>query len=185
MVKSKKLSGSNKWGFVVLGGVFVLFGLGLLGFGFREIVRGWQSSSWPVADGVILNSSVESHSGSKGGTSYSINLSYRFVIDQRGHTGDKIAFGGRPGGHSGAWGVVNRYPAGKSIKVAYHPGNPDLCVLEPGPRASAWLLPFFGLIALFLGSITLWFFLSQGREKQTDPGAPKLWEHRRCRESHG
>ena len=181
MDKSKRLSGSGKWGFVVFAGILVIFGLGLLGFGFREIVRGWQSSSWPVADGTIVNASVESHSGSKGRTSYSINLSYRFVIDQRGHTGDKIAFGGRPGGHSGAWGIVNRYPAGKPVKIAYHPRNPDLCVLEPGPRASAWLLPFFGLLALFLGSVTLWVSLSPGRKKQTGPGTPKPWEHRRWR----
>jgi hypothetical protein len=179
MAKSQKPSGSSKWVFVVFGGIFVLFGLGLLGAGFREIVRGWQSSSWPLADGIILNSSVETRSTSDG-TSYTVDLSYRFVIDQRGHTGDKLAFGGRPGGYSGAWGIANRYPVGKPVKVAYHPRNPDLCVLEPGPRASTWLLPFFGLIALFLGSVTLKIFLLDGRNQKTGPGT-EPWEHRRWR----
>ncbi len=133
---------------------FILAGACTLFFGVRGLHRANESTTWPVADGTVQNSTVEYHSSSEGGGTYHAEVLYQFSVDGLTRSGNKVAFGDYGSGDpSHAQNIVNRYPKGKQVTVHYRPGDPDTCILEPGLQGQAWFLPGFGLVFLVVGSL--------------------------------
>lgn len=177
MVQSNS-SSSTPWMVWIFLGIFVMVGIGAMGFGLRDAYRSWQSSSWPVAEGRILKSSVETHSDSDG-TSYSAAVSYRFVLGKETYDGDKVVLGAVSASYDTAASMVNRYPAGTQVKIHYHPQDPSLCVLEPGLRPSSWIFPGVGLLFAGFGLLFIWAISFRGKKR---PQGTNPWEHKRWRD---
>jgi hypothetical protein len=59
---------------------FILAGSVILFFGLRGLCRAWQSVSWPVADGLIRNSTVAESSNSDGEQLFSASIRYQFEV---------------------------------------------------------------------------------------------------------
>ena len=138
---------------------FIVVGALTLYFGGRGVHHAQESVAWPVAEGQILNSSVEYHRGSKGGGTYSAEIRYTFSVDGRMHSGNMVAFGDFGSSNSShAQKIINRYPKDKIVSVRYLPSDPDVCVLEPGIQAQAWFLPGFGMV-FFLAGMLMAVFL--------------------------
>ena len=93
-------------------------------FGVRGRLLAFASKQWPTAEGTITSTSVrESRStNSKGrdSTYYHVEISYRFTVDGRSYSGDRVAFGdmGR-GDPAYPRAVVKRYPCGMKVTVFY------------------------------------------------------------------
>lgn len=126
---------------------FILVGGAVLCFGLRNVDRANSSLHWPTADAVIRESRVASHSGNKGGTTYTAVVRYEFAVDGVVHSGDSVGFGDFGSGDSDKYRqIVNRYPVGLKTKATYMPEDPSVVVLEPGIQGQTWFLPGFGAV---------------------------------------
>lgn len=141
---------------------FAFLGIGVIviSLGAREITRAMGSADWPTAQGKVVTSSIESHrrTGSKGNSvTYHARVLYEFTVGGRPVNGSRIAYGDYGSGNrSHAQDVVNRYPQGKGVTVYHMPGKPEECLLEPGAKVQAWILPFVGAIFASVGGVIAW-----------------------------
>jgi hypothetical protein len=161
---------------------FIVVGALTLYFGGRGVHRAKESLAWPVAEGQILNSSVEYHRGSnrgsKGGGTYSAEIRYTFTVDGQVHSGNKVAVGDYGSSNSShAQKIINRYPRDKMVSVRYLPSDPDVCVLEPGVQAQAWFLPGFGMFFVLVGMLMAVFLPRAMKER--DSTEPSVAAYRR------
>jgi hypothetical protein len=137
---------------------FLLVGLVVLGWGLRNLTKAAQSDDWPTAEGQIVSSEVRtsrnSSSGKNGssGPSYRADISYRYSVNGASYTGDRVAYGDYGSGNpSHAREIVDRYPAGRDVKVYHDPEKPAECVLEPGTKPQAFILPTVGAVFALVG----------------------------------
>ena len=156
--------------------LFIIFGIAVFCFGCRDLLRASQSRTWPTAQGIIQESSVEYqwdtsvNSGSRG--FYHAKIMYDFTVDTKTLSGNKVAFGDYDLSYSSrARKIVNRYPKGKAVTVYYDPQNPQVCILEPGVKEQAFLVPGLGLIFVAGGGIILFFIRKRLRNSSAaEPG---------------
>jgi len=142
--------------------IFIAAGAITIFFGINGLIRAEASLDWPNTQGIVLKSSVGSHtkSGTNGvrSTTYHAEILYRFSVDGKIFKGDTIAsgdFGSNDQAHARR--VVTNYPKGKSITVYYMAENPKECLLEPGLKLQAWFTPGLGLVFLLVGSLMALF----------------------------
>ena len=152
---------------------FILMGAGILFFGGRELVRARESTSWPVAKGIIQNSSVQDQSGDDGGRTHHAEIRYEYTIHGVIHGGSRVAYGDYGSSDSShAQQIVNRYPKGKEISVYYLPSNHKECLLEPGITLQAWFMPGAGFLFFSVG-ILMAIFLPKAMAKMGRPSEPQ------------
>jgi hypothetical protein len=133
------------WPFIIVGALVSWFGV-------RSLLRAEDSVKWPTVQGVVQSSSMEYHSGGKGGGTYHAHVLYNYNLNGTAFSGDRIAYGDYGSSNpSHAQEIVNRYPAGAKVTVYYMRTNPEECLLEPGIKAQAWFLPGFGIVFLVAG----------------------------------
>jgi hypothetical protein len=140
----KKTSG--KW-FLWL---FIVLGVVTIGVGANLVFQSIRAKSWPTTVGTIRTAQIGQHSSSKGGSTYSADISYSYSVGDTRYLGTKVAFGMMSASASYARGVLNRYPVGAEVQVYYSPTNPGTAVLEPGVHGGAWIcFGVGGVFALF------------------------------------
>ncbi len=133
--------------------LFVLGGATVIFFGVRGVIWGKLSVDWPVAQGIVTSSSVgSSYNRESRSTSFEAKVEYEFTVEGVTFEGDRIFFGKWSSGNDSkeqeiAW----HYPEGKSVNVYYNPGNPEVCLLEPGKTGKSWSLILFGALFLLVG----------------------------------
>ncbi len=156
--------------------VLLLVGATISVLGVRGLVLAIASKQWPSAEGTIISSSVEESHGTDSNhrptTFYHVRISYRFVVDGRNYSGNRVAFGdiGR-GDPKYSRAVVSRYPRGKNVVVFYRAGDPPECLLEPGVHAQALILPGIGFLLLGLGVVFFRMALSHRRNQSNSASA--------------
>ena len=110
----------------------------------RPVLKILEARSWIPTPCVVISSEVRRHSDSDGST-YSINISYRYTFKGTEHQSNRYHFvGGSSSGYDGKAAVVGRFPAGASATCYVNPNNPTDAVLERGFTPDLW----FGLIPL-------------------------------------
>ena len=92
-----------------------------------------------MTDGIIQSAEMKSHEGSKGGTTYSADVTYTYQVAGASYTGDKVSIGQMSSSSEYAQGILNRYPVGKKVSVHYSPGDPSDAVLETGIHGGTWI----------------------------------------------
>jgi len=135
--------------------LFIVIGLVAVGVGVWLLTKSLRSEHWPVTDGIIQSAAVKSHSGSKGGTTYSAEVTYSYQVAGASYTGDKVAIGQMSASSEYAWGIVNRYPVGKKVSVHYSPGDPSDAVLETGIHGGMWICLGVGMAFTLFGIMFL------------------------------
>ena len=73
--------------------LFILAGAVAVGAGFWNLFRGLRCESWPSVEGVVDQAEMKSHSGNKGGVTYSAEISYHYQVAGTNYTGARLAFG--------------------------------------------------------------------------------------------
>lgn len=132
---------------------FIIAGALLSWFGIRSLLRAEDSVKWPTAHGVVQSSSLEYHTGNKGGGTYHAHVLYSYSLDGSNFSGDRIAYGDYGSSDpSHAQGIINRYPVGTKVTVHYMPSNPEECLLEPGIAPQALVLPGLGILFFVAGA---------------------------------
>ncbi len=136
--------------------IFLVVGATVAFFGIRSLLHARESSHWPTTQGKIVVSKIKTSqsSGKHSSTTYSAGIEYTFQVDKKTYTGDSVAYGDYGSSNrSHASGIVAQYPVGKQVTVHYMPGKPDECVLEPGVKFQAWILPIFGSVFALFGGL--------------------------------
>ena len=144
----------QKAGLVVMA---IFIGLAaFLGYMFlaRPLTRVLSARQWPAVPCTIISSQVKQHSGNKGST-YSVDIFYRYVIDDREYKANRYDFMRvSSSGFAGKQAIVARYPPGSQRLCFVNPRDPTDAVLERGFTPIMWigLLP---LLFVFLGLLGL------------------------------
>jgi len=149
--------------------LFVVIGLVAAGIGIWTLAKSIRSEHWPVTDGIVQSAEMKSHSGSKGGTTYSAEVTYTYQVAGTGYTGDKVSIGQMSSSSEYAGKILNRYPVGKKVSVHYAPGDPSDAVLETGIHGGTWICLGVGTAFTLFGIMFLQIQRATARAQM--PGA--------------
>ena len=124
--------------FAVIGGTVFTF------ISLRPALLMLSAHDWPTVPCEIVRSGVKAHTGNKG-TTYSVEILYRYKIEAREVYADRFDFiQGSSSGQSGKNAIVRRFPAGGRAACFVNPSDPTDAVLDRGFRPVMW----FGLVPL-------------------------------------
>jgi hypothetical protein len=137
----------------------MLMGVALLGLGLvltfgggRALYRAWTSSRWPVTQGTVLDSSLETVREQRS-VSYVPHVRYRYQVEGKLYTSNVLAFGA--GGvekraKKEADEFLRRHASGTPVKVRYAPDEPELACIECDHAGVADYVLTVGGVALLL-----------------------------------
>ena len=123
-----------------------------------DMIADIGTRNWESADGIVENSYVSTSTGGEGGTTYCLHVDYRYTVDGRTYSGDRISYSADNSCNSWSANSDDDYPEGKKITVYYDPSNPSESVLLSGLSGidfficCFFIFPLVGLLLLF-GSI--------------------------------
>ncbi|MCB0343640.1 MAG: DUF3592 domain-containing protein [Bdellovibrionales bacterium] len=173
-------SASSSWSGRTIGviffGVFFLVGLGT---GYPLLVRPFEkyqdSKKWLVLDCKVESSNVRSHS-SDDGTTYSVDILYRYEVQGRQYKSNTYDFiGGSSSGYESKRKIVNEHPKGKKVPCYVNPNDPAEAVLDR-EIGFGFLLGLIPLIFGSIGAIGMYYCLTGGRKsgRQVSGVAPDM-----------
>jgi len=146
-------------------GIFLLFGLGFTAFFVWPAVRVIQARSWSEVPCEILESRVASHAGEDGST-YSVEVLYRYRVDGREYTSDRYRFlGGSSSGYEGKARAVERIPSGTRTVCYVDPADPTEAVLVRRLTAE-YLFVFLPLVFVGVGAGGMFVSLAGLRRRE-------------------
>jgi hypothetical protein len=169
-------------GMIFFFGMFALAG-GALGYFLvvRPLQKYFAAKNWPETPCEIISSSVGSHSGSKGSTTYSVDITYRYQVGGREYQSDTYSLmSGSSSGRGSKEAAVARYPVGSKAVCYVNPEDPTDTLLN---RELTWwlLLGLLPLAFLAVGVIGLFNIARTALKKSgmalggpTLPGIPTL-----------
>ena len=131
-------------GLRLFGLVFVLIGAGIMYVMLiRPMLKQFAAARWPEVPCEILSSRIASHRGSKGGSTYSVDIRYRYEFRGRTHTGSQYNFDtGTSSSRDWKQAAVDAHPPGKRTVCHVNPDDPFEAVLSTDGSPDRW----FGLI---------------------------------------
>jgi len=111
--------------------IFFFAGLGTSLFFIRPALKNIAARNWPEVPCVVLSSDVRSHSGSKGGSTYSVDILYQYEVGGRTYRSNQYHFmGGSSGGYDAKAAVVAQNPPGTRRVCYVNPADPTEAVLQ-------------------------------------------------------
>jgi len=158
---------------VLFFGVFLLAGLGFSAFFVFPAVKVIQARSWDPVPCEIVESFVESHAGDDGST-YSVEVRYRYQVDGVSYDGDRYRFlGGSSSGYDSKQEVVDGLPPGTVTQCWVDPEDPSNVVLDRG-FSLAYLIVLFPMVfvAIGVGGIVMVLFGARRMAARAEVGAP-------------
>lgn len=111
---------------------------------------------WTEVPCRVVSSEVRTHRANKGNT-YSVNILYSYVIEDREYKANRYDFvGGSSSGFAGKQAIVNRYPPRSNAICYVDPNDPTAAVLERGFTPMMWigLLPLIFVLLGFVGLVS-------------------------------
>lgn len=162
----------GQWFLVLFGGLFAAAGVGMaFPLLINPVIKTEQAKAWIAAPATVVSSKVESHH-SDDGTTYSVDIAYRYTYNGTEFSGDRYRFlGGSSSGYDGKAEVVKKYPAGHAFEVFVDPNNPVDSIIRREYGADFFLgivpLLFFGagVAVMFSGFHKRKLDLSQARQQ--------------------
>jgi hypothetical protein len=125
----------------------------------RNLWNQFAYRNYPTATGEITHSEVTQHRGSKGRTTYGVDIHYRYVVNDQPFEGRRFRYSAESFS-DWAWAerAVAGHPVGSQAQVFYCPGNPRDAVLSPGVEGSDLMLVLF-LMPFNMFALGLWAWL--------------------------
>ena len=151
---------------LLVGGVFALFGLPMIGLALSAFGKDRDIARWPKAKGRVESSGVESYTCTEKDrygyyrphTAFTPRVSYTYTVDGNELLGSAVArVEESTTNEATVEATVERYPAGAEVMVFYDPDDPSTAYLEVRRSVGAIILLCFGLgltaIGVGVGSI--------------------------------
>ena len=153
-------------GLRLVGFIFIALGGGLLHvIFFRPMLKEIAAAKWPAVPCEITSSSLGQHSGSKGGSTYSVDVRYRYKVAGKELIGTSYNFDtGTSSSRGWREAAVRSLPPGTRTICHVNPEDPLEAVLSIKPSPDRW----FGLIPgifLIVGLILFFIAPAAGRKK--------------------
>lgn len=145
--------------------IFVLIGGFFLYEGTVEFIESTESAHWPIAQGVVENSTVERYKGSSGSPrrtgnrkpTYGVRIDYRYQVNGVEYSSNRYSISSTSSQDQEKYlKIVEEYPRGKQIDVYYNPESPERAVLIPGSTSANWFKPVFSLFFIGIGGL-VWY----------------------------
>src|SRR5579862_2986021 len=137
--------------------VFMLVGLTLFFvLSIRPLLEILGARQWTAVPCTIISSEVRSHRGNHGAT-YSVNILYSYVVNDREYKANRYDFmGGSSSGFKGKQAVVARFSRGSKALCYVDPTDPTQAVLERGFTPIMWvgLLPLVFVLLALVGMVS-------------------------------
>ena len=120
-----------------------------------QLLADLGTGDWPETEGVVTSSEVYTSESSEGGTTYCLDISYEYTVDNVNYTGYRVSYSSEDSCDSWSQNADDDYPEGKTIPVYYDPSDPGESVLETGFAGVDFFLccffifPLIGLVMLF------------------------------------
>jgi hypothetical protein len=155
---------ARRGGGVVLYLFFALFlaiGLGLLGFAVRSLSKSQQVEAWPKTWGTLMARELVESSDSEG-TTYRVQVRYRYTVAGRDYESDRIAFGyAGSSAHATHVAIHEKLLRGDTVQVRYNPADPAEAALVYGlHQSTVFLLIFGGVWTIFTLGLFSLFLIS-------------------------
>ena len=157
-VKSIQINQSS-WGGLAVGWGFTLFWCTISFFVAvmigSPLLADLGTGDWPETEGVVISSEVYTSESSEGGSSFCLDISYEYTVDNVKYTGYRVSYSSEDSCDSWSQDADKDYPEGKTIPVYYDPSDPSESVLETGFAGVEFFLccffifPLIGLVMLF------------------------------------
>jgi hypothetical protein len=109
----------------------------------NQLLQQFESRHYPFETGQITHSQVTRHRGSKGRTSYGVDVRFRYVVNNIVFYGRRFRYNAGSTDAGRAWKIVSLHPVGSQTPVFYNPRNPQDAVLSPGLEGSDVLFVLF------------------------------------------
>lgn len=137
--------------------IFYAIGFGMLWYGINSAKKSIEASNWPSATGTIVNSSLQENSDSDG-TTYEVQVEYRYAVMGRTYTGSRLAFGySGSSGRQAHQAIFNKLKHASSVNVRYNPRDPGTSTLSFGIHSSIKFILAFAI--MWLISISILFLI--------------------------
>jgi hypothetical protein len=147
-------------------GLFFVAGLAVIYLGTihplyqAAVAMGWKETPCTVDSSQVLESK-----GSKGGSTYRIEVVYHYRCDGQTYTSKRYQFStGSSSGRQGKQAVVDQYPEGRETVCYVNPSNPGEAVIKRGLNVEM-LYGLFGLIFAGVGALGLFYFPFMARSQ--------------------
>jgi hypothetical protein len=140
------------WGFTIFWCSISFFVTVMIG---GPLLADLGTGDWPETEGVITSSEVYSSQDSEGGTTYCLDISYEYTVDNVKYKGYRVSYSSEDSCDSWSQNADEEYPEGKTIPVYYDPSDPSESVLETGFAGVDFFLccffifPLIGLVMLY------------------------------------
>lgn len=159
-VSSVPMTWKQRLPLAIFGAIFLAVGTGLLAFGISNYIKNQRAAeTWVPVPCEITSASLEENRGKRGRTSYSPELTYRYVYDGKTFSGDEISLVvGFSGRHSEASRELKRLKKYKTCWV--DPENPGDAVLEKPEKEFSFrkiMLVVFGAPFALAGGFIVFF----------------------------
>ncbi|MBE2215395.1 MAG: DUF3592 domain-containing protein, partial [Opitutaceae bacterium] len=172
-VRATRRAGAQRGGLVagmVFGGIFLVVGISLTHMLFLRPLLGVLSArSWPAVQATVVSSEVASHD-SDDGTTYSVEITYRYAVGGREYLSNRYSFMRvSSSGYGPKAEIVAAHPPGARVLCYVNPADPTDAVLQRGWSGSM----AFGLIPIVFalaGGGLLYAMVRQWRAPAAGPG---------------
>jgi hypothetical protein len=165
----------GRWAAGLFFSVFFLVGAGTFySFGLKPALKTLDARQWPATPCVVVSSQVKSYSDSDG-TTYSVDILYRYEVNGREYRSNRRTFfGGSSSGYEGKAKIVALFPPGTKAVCFVNPNDPTDAVLERGfePTMLLGLLPLI-FLAVGAGGL-IWVFQTKAFRKPA--GGVPAWQ---------
>ncbi len=159
-------------------GIFILVGL-ILSYVFclRHLYAVYEAKQWSETICTIKSSEVKTHTSTdsktkRTSTSYSVQVSYHFLVGNKKYAGDTYSLGDPAQSDSEyANGAVNKIPPGSQTPCFYDPNDPTRSTISRELENVVWL-GLMPLIFTFGGFLGFLYTLQSGPSKQAAGRGP-------------
>lgn len=116
--------------------------------GLQDIGYSYQSRAWPQTTGQVIEAGLVQR-----GDNFQAIIRYYYQVGDLGYNSETLGFGTTDStDRAQAEHILERYPIGATVQVAYYPDDPSLACLEPGaPPYNAFSKLLISSVFLFLG----------------------------------
>jgi hypothetical protein len=136
----------------------------------RPLVNIQQARRWPSVPCRVITSRVQSHSGSKGGTTYSVDILYAYTVNGREYRSNRYNFlGGSSSGYGDKDAIVRRHRPSSGATCFVDPHDPTRAVLQRD-FTTDMLVGLIPLVFFFIGVGGLaWIYSAGGSSSKVLP----------------
>ncbi len=122
------------WFLVLFSLPFAAVGVGMGGWAFSGAVAHWKMQRWEETPAKIVRAKLESHSGSKGGSTYQATAEYTYRFGDRQYTGHRVGISGGSDNIGSYQQDVHRQlsahqVSGRTFRCYVNPENPAEAIL--------------------------------------------------------